>query len=410
MVWMGWPSGITHRGVREVIERRRDDAERAVAPIGRHLTKQVQTIASCLHLFEVGGVRPDWSVVKPEQWMLTGLESMAIEQVKRDLRAVIEDTASELRRCGVGLDEGWELDLVAVGQLLLLDVDWGRSAQELAEDLQVASPAAWSADARSTQERRRNTVDVARQAASLRVEFEHHLVGPRRRATYADGGTRALPEPTHRLRGWLRQVLEEFPKATASQISTTFYDRKLTFGGKAVSPGGYLRQLMESARAVDRMPVNDQEHLCGRVVDQPLTEVDEHPGVEGVRVDRETQRPAPGDRRHNIDLDVLAGSPHHRGPPHRGWSTGLCKSGSPEAGSSAGDRPAPPSSSTSTTWPRSALVSGNHRPRRMNDVPAVVLAHRTSGYRADMSRPSDPPFEHSYGTPSSESAVTCNRC
>jgi hypothetical protein len=61
---------------------------------------------------------------------------MPIDQVEADFEATLRQAADELKEAGVGIVPSWAGDLVVVGQLLLLDIDWELPARELAQALQ----------------------------------------------------------------------------------------------------------------------------------------------------------------------------------------------------------------------------------------------------------------------------------
>lgn len=242
--WLGHPA------VRGVIEHRRADAEQAVAPIGRLLTDQTPVIYFCLHVFGLTGVEPGWELRKTPVWMLTASEMDAIEQVKEDFRVVIQLSARELEEAGANVVPSWTGDLVVVGELLLLNVDWGLPARNLAEDLQPPAIGAIYVDASGTIVRRGIWERAESNITALRRGYERHLHGSPLRAPYAAGGTRILPEPTRQRREALRKVLQRWPEASASSIWTTFGDQGLQRGQQPRTPGGYLRQLMEETAEV----------------------------------------------------------------------------------------------------------------------------------------------------------------
>ncbi len=236
---------VGHPAVRDVTAHRRVGAEQAVAPIGRLLTHQIPVIFFCLHVFGLAGVESDWELRRTPTWMLRASEANAIEQVKADFRAIVQLTASELEEAGAGVVPGWDGDLVVVGELLLLDVDWGLPARELAEALQPPAIGAIRVDASGTIHRRGSGERANNNIGALRRAYERHRYGQQPRAPYAGGGKRALPEQTRRRRLALAKVREQWPGVTASQIYTTFGDHGVQRGGLARTPGGYFRQLLE---------------------------------------------------------------------------------------------------------------------------------------------------------------------
>jgi hypothetical protein len=236
---------VVHHAVRGVIEHRRAEAEQAVAPIGRLLTDQIAVMFFCLHLFGLTGVEPGWQRRRAPIWMLDVDELQAIEQVKTDFRAILQVTASELKQAGVGVVPSWPGDLVVVGELLLLRVNWKLPARALAEALQPPAIGAIEIDASGTTHRRGSGERASNNIGALRRDYERHLYGPPPRAPYARGGRRAVPEATRRRRQALAKVCERWPDVTVSQPYTTFGDHGVERGGTARTPGGYLRQLLE---------------------------------------------------------------------------------------------------------------------------------------------------------------------
>jgi hypothetical protein len=236
---------IGHPAVRGVIENHRDSAEEAVAPIGRLLTSQIPVIFFCLHLFGLTGIEPGWEQRKAPIWDLTPSEMNAIEQVKADFRVIIQLTADELEEAGTDVVPSSVSDLVVIGELLLLHVDWTLPARELATNLQPPAIGAILVDASGTIVRRGIWERADSNISALRRSYEQHLHGPPPRAPYAAGGIRALSVVTRQRREALRKVLQRWPGATASSIWTTFGDHGLQRGGLARTPGGYLRQLLQ---------------------------------------------------------------------------------------------------------------------------------------------------------------------
>lgn len=146
---------------------------------------------------------------------------------------------------GVGLAPSWAGDHAVVGELLLVDVPWELPARMLAAELNVPPIGAIHADASGSTVRRGIWERAESNTTALRRSYERALHGTPPRAPYAAGGSRALPEPTHRRREALRKVLQRWPDASASSIWTTFGDYSLRHGQQPRTPGGYLRQLLE---------------------------------------------------------------------------------------------------------------------------------------------------------------------
>jgi hypothetical protein len=240
---------VGHHAVRSVIENRRAGAEQAVAPISRLLTDQIAVMFFCLHLFGLTMVEPGWQRRRAPTWMLHADELKAIDQVKADFRAILQVTASEVKQAGVGVVPSWPGDLVVIGELLLLGVNWELPARELAEALQPPAIGAIEIDASGTTHRRGSGARASNNIGALRRDYEHHLYGPPPRAPYARGGRRAVPEATRQRRQALAKVCERWPDITASQLYTTFGDHGVERGGRARTPGGYLRQLLEQIAA-----------------------------------------------------------------------------------------------------------------------------------------------------------------
>jgi len=239
---------IGHPAVRPVIERRRIGAETVVQPIRRLLVDHVRVNRFCRDIYGIAAVSPDWKLRRGEPWMLTPHERSVIERVESDFKGVVQLTVNELLGAGVGLAPDWPGDKAIVGELLLLDILWDLPARKLAADLQPPPIAAIRIDASGTSVRRGIWERAESNITSLRRSYEQHLHGPPPRAPYAGGGRRAVGDPTRRRREALQQVLRQWPDATASRIWTTFGDHALQRGGRARTPGGYLRQLLEDAR------------------------------------------------------------------------------------------------------------------------------------------------------------------
>lgn len=239
---------IGHSAVRLVIERRRIGAETVVQPIRRLLVDHIRVNRFCRDIYGIAAVGPDWEFRQREPWMLTTSERSVIERVESDFKGVVQLTVSELLGAGVGLAPDWPGDKAIVGELLLLDIPWDLPARRLAADLQPPPIAAIRIDASGTSVRHGIWERAESNITSLRRSYEQHLHGPPPRAPYAGGGKRAAGDPTRRRREALRQVLDQWPDATASRIWTTFGDHTLQRGGQARTPGGYLRQLLEDAR------------------------------------------------------------------------------------------------------------------------------------------------------------------
>ena len=238
---------IRHPAIPAIINRRRIGAETVVMPIARHLTGQIEVIRFCWNAYEIAGVGPDWELRRGEPWLLTPEEMNSIDVVKSDFRGVVQLTVNELDGADVGLVPSWTGDHVVVGELLLLDINWDLPVRELAEAMQPPAIGAIHIDASGTTHRRGTGEKPENNITALRRSYERHLHGPPPRAPYAQGGTRALPEPTRRRREALRKVLEQWPDAEASNIVTTFGDRGRQTGGMPRTPGGYLRKLLEEA-------------------------------------------------------------------------------------------------------------------------------------------------------------------
>lgn len=178
-------------------------------------------------------------------WLLTVSQMNVIKRVEADFCGVVQLTVNELEGADVGLVPSWTGDHVVVGELLLLDIEWDLPARELAAALQPPAIGAIHIDASGTTHRRGSGERANSNIGALRRAYEQHQYGPQPRAPYADGGARALPEPTRRRRQALAKVRQRWPDVTASQIFTTFGDHGVQRGGLPRTPGGYLRQLLE---------------------------------------------------------------------------------------------------------------------------------------------------------------------
>ncbi len=243
----GW---IGHGAIPGIIQEASPLAAAAVAPVSRHLVNQREVIWFCWHVFEMSPVRPGWA--RPGHiWWLTPLERAAIEPVKDAFRTIVVTTADTLTAAGVPLIPSWAGDLAVVAELLLLlatgfQIPWAFKPLGLAGILQPPANSAIEADASGTKVRRGTSERAERNATALRRAYEAHLHGPRPRAPYARGGTRAVPQPTQQRRDALRAVLEVFPDATAASVHATYAHPAFTSKGKPATPGGYLRHLLKN--------------------------------------------------------------------------------------------------------------------------------------------------------------------
>jgi hypothetical protein len=193
----------------------------------------------------VAGIEPGWVLRQGKPWLLTLSQMNVIERVEADFRGVVQLAVSELEGAGVALVPSWKGDHVVVGELLLLDACWDKPPRELAEDLQPPAIGAIHFDASGTIHRRGSGERASSNIGALRRALEEHKYGQPPRAPYAAGGTRAVPQPTTRRRQALAKVLNRFPDATASRITTTFGSQVVSRDGLPATAGGYLRQLLE---------------------------------------------------------------------------------------------------------------------------------------------------------------------
>jgi hypothetical protein len=239
----GW---IGHPAVRGIIERHRDEAETAVAPIARHLVGQKEAAAFCWRLYGLAGIGPDWELRRDApSWTLTPIEKMLSGSVATWFRHVVQVTLSELKSAGVAVKPTWAGDHAAVGEMLLLQVPWHLPPDELAAAMNPPGPCAITANATSTSLRLETGERAETNLTAIRRSYERYLHGPRRPAPYAGGGKRKGRSTTAKRRKVVAEVLEKFPDATASKIFTTFGDYTRLPGGQAGSSGGYLRQLLK---------------------------------------------------------------------------------------------------------------------------------------------------------------------
>ena len=238
---------VGNAAVRRIIERHKSEADTAVFPIDRHLTCQKEVARFCWYVFGFAGIGPDWELRRDASWMLSPVEVRAMPFAIALFRHVVKVTIGELESAGVAVKPTWSGDHAAVGELLLLAVDWELPAADLAAAMNSPGPGAITADASGTIFRRETGEREETNLAAIRRKFEHHLHGPRQRAPYAGGGKRDGRSTTAKRRKALAEVLEKFPDATASKIFTTFGNYSRLAGGQAGSPGGYLRQLLEAA-------------------------------------------------------------------------------------------------------------------------------------------------------------------
>lgn len=256
----GW---VGHAAVRGIIERHKDDAEGVVSPIARHLTDQKQVTRFCWYTYGIAGIGPDWQLRRDAPWMLDPVEQRLFGRVVTLFRTVVRMTVSELADAGVPVVSAWAGDHATVGEMLLLDVPWDLPAEELAEGLNSPGNGALDVNAGGTSVRIGIGEPAESNLGAIRRKYEQHLHGPRRRAPYAGGGKRKDRYTTTERREALAQVLEAFPDVTASKIVATFGSYTRLPGGRAGSPGGYLRQLLQkNAEPGDlpRCPARDTLH------------------------------------------------------------------------------------------------------------------------------------------------------
>ena len=239
--WVGAPP------VREIIERHKSEANTAVAPIERHITSQKEVARFCWHVYGFGGLGPDWGLRRDAPWLLTPIEVKLMPFVITWFRRVVQATISELENAGVAVKPTWAGDHAAVGEMLLLDVDWNLPAADLAANMNPPGPGALLPEASGTLTRRGAGERVETNLTAIRRRWEYHLDGPRRRAPYAGGGKRDDRSTTAKRREMVAKVLEKFPDAAASKMFTDYRNYTRLSGGQAGSAGGYLRQLLEAA-------------------------------------------------------------------------------------------------------------------------------------------------------------------
>lgn len=248
----GW---IGHPAIPPIIREASLPAAMAAKALERLLTSQKEIIWFCLSVFELAPVEPGWQRTS-HLWQLNPIERAAINSARAGVRVVVVAVADALAAAGVRLEPSWPGDLAVIAQLLLLEatghqVPWDSSPRELAEALQPPANCTITIDGSGSFQRRWASERAERNTTSLRRDYEKHLHGPRRRAAYAGGGTRAVPRKTEARRAALRQVLEAFPEATAPRITKTYHHASFRSSGKnqgrPATPGGYLRALLGDA-------------------------------------------------------------------------------------------------------------------------------------------------------------------
>ncbi|MFE7558518.1 hypothetical protein [Kitasatospora sp. NPDC057500] len=267
--WLGHPSlpGLTTSW--------RSRAEEVVAPIADQLTSQIRTLHFLFYVCGLGLLRSDLSVDPAVRWYLRPEQVDRMPPIREAFADLLAAAAADFKQSGVPLDPGWSGDLVVVGELLLLAVDFELPVEELVKVLQPLPPAAIAPNARGTSVRRGTNSRAERTITQLRSSYEDRLEGPRVRAPYAGGNQRAVPAPTRARRDALRTVLDAFPDATVSRILMTF-DSPIApaISGIPRTPGAYLRQLLRDA--------------CGTEPDRPsqttlyadVTAINANPGEE----------------------------------------------------------------------------------------------------------------------------------
>ncbi len=203
---------LTHPRVRPIIEANRGGAELSVSPVAEHLGGQeavTQLTATVLRLtaqWPDGTRAPD--VLDPAHgWPVT---DEARDVVRALLPQYLHVVARELAAAGVPLDPSYPLDLLVVGQLLLLDV-WAGPDVDLTAALNVGGPTTFRADGGGTPQVRVGRTARASRNADRVLEHLRTAAGITPsvlRAPYAGGGTRA-PGPQGRVRAARMVALAE---------------------------------------------------------------------------------------------------------------------------------------------------------------------------------------------------------
>ena len=239
---------LRHPALREVTLRHRSRAEAAIAPIADQLPNQLRTLELLLY---VVGVRPMDCDLRQEpvpRWYLRPEQAAQMPAIVNALDRVLADAAADFSNTGIPVDAGSASDLIVIGELLLLDVDFEAPVEQLVAALQPLPPAAITPDARGTIVRRRTTNGIERTIGQVRAAYELHLEGARPPAPYAGGKQRATPEATLIRREALRKVRAAFPDTTVALILRSF-DRPVAGvpSDKPATSGAYLRQLLHQA-------------------------------------------------------------------------------------------------------------------------------------------------------------------
>jgi hypothetical protein len=244
--WLGHPS------LPDLTGRWRNRAEATVAPIADQLTDQLRTLEFLLYVCGIGILRSDWDIEPVPRWYLRPQQAQLMPKIREAFAQLLVEAARDFKAAGVPLDPGWGGDLVVVGELLLLDVDFELSVEELVEELQPLPPASLAPDARGTSVRRGTTSRTERTITQVRSGYEVHLEGPRTPAPYAAGKRRAVPSAVQARREALHKVREAFPDATVARIRMTFDSPIAAAPPGTPTPvprtaGAYLRQLLREA-------------------------------------------------------------------------------------------------------------------------------------------------------------------
>ena len=237
-------SWIADSRVPTIVAAYKAKANACVQPLDSILIDQASVVSFLAVMLGIGFLRPDgtqlpnpFDLSQPDHWELTEPERQIVGYAAAALHQVIIACAAELDRHGVGLDRDWPPDQCVVGQALLLDVDWSLPAGELADSFEPGVVSMLSPDFRAAPARDGRSIRATDNIERIRVALRSAVSpGPRRRAAYAGGGTRAVPTVTRLRREALVVVLKRWPNVTVAQLRLTYAT------GSADTPGGCFRR------------------------------------------------------------------------------------------------------------------------------------------------------------------------
>ena len=225
-------SWVGHAAVREGIPKFRQRAEASVRPIARHLVDQIQVSRFILRVLTLVPTYADFST-EPDPfavWELTDAEREASLTVAAEFSVLLSELAYQLRAEGVPLDPDGPENLYALGQLLLLQIDFELPAEELVNLLNCGPSGTISRNGRALE----LSDHVGRSEGAvwqrIRVRQRQHEGGTFIRSPYARGTSRRTPNADRR-RAALATVLSAYPGATVGELLASWSSSERTCGG-----------------------------------------------------------------------------------------------------------------------------------------------------------------------------------